>query len=130
MITSLYFPGWQTINKKNNYQFNYFQKKFNNIFVITKGKYGKIDKEITRNKNFKIVIEDKILKRIVIFIIFLLKDKTKNKVAIISPYGLSAIIFFLISKIFRLKIITVELGPIDFFFKKKYFGKIFCLHNI
>ena len=125
MISSLYLPGWQTINKKNNYQFEYFQKKFNNIFVITKGEYGSINKEFKQNTKLKIIIENKIFKRIMIYIFFLLKDKSNNKVAIISPYGLTAIIFFLISKIFRLKIITVELGPIDFFSKKNILERLF-----
>ena len=45
-MNSSLLAGWQTINRKNDYQLNYFGNKFNKIYAITAGINSLINKKL------------------------------------------------------------------------------------
>ncbi len=124
MRKSLFIPSWETINKKHLYQFEYFSKFFTNIFIITTNNYTDLSK-INKNNNIEIFLKNNFFYRLIKYISFLIKNKNTDNYAILSPYGLSSILFFMISKIFYLKIISVEWGVIDLYEKKTFLERLF-----
>ncbi len=125
MTSSLYLAGWQTINRKNDYQLNYFGKKFNKVYIITAGINSLINKNYKNKNKYYFYINKNSFFRFFIFLKCIITDNTKNKLAIISPYGITAIIPFIICKLFNIKIIVVEWGPIDLIKNKLYLERFF-----
>ena len=125
MNSSLYLAGWQTINKKNDYQLNYFGNKFNKIYVITSGINSLIKNNYNNKCKYFFYINKNFIYKYFVFLKCLISDNSKNKVAILSPYGITGIVPFIICKLFKIKIITVEWGPIDLIKSKSYIERFF-----
>lgn len=125
MNSSLFLAGWQTINRKNDYQLNYFGNKFNKIYVITAGINSLINKNYKSERKYHFYVNKNFIYRFFIFLKCLINDNSKNRVAIVSPYGKTSIITFTICKLFKIKIIVVEWGPIDLIKSKSYIERFF-----
>lgn len=124
MKKALFIPSWETINKKHKYQFDFFKKYFDHLYLITTSKFTNIN-EISRNKKIEIYLNNNFFFRFIKYFYFLKKNKYTLNYAILSPYGLSSILFFLLSKYFKLKIVSIEWGVIDVYNKKSFLEKLF-----
>lgn len=128
MKSSIFIPSWETLNKKHIYQFEYFATKFDKLYLIGNDNFSNIEK-IKNIKKTKVYLNKNFFMRLLKYFTFLLENKSKNNIAVLSPYGLSSILFFLLSKIFFLKIISIEWGVIDVY-KKKFFLEKFFIYII
>ena len=128
MKSSIFIPSWETLNNKHIYQFEYFATKFDKLYLIGNDNFSNIEK-IKNIQKTKVYLNKNFFMRFLKYFAFLIENKSKNNVAVLSPYGLSSILFFLLSKIFFLKIISIEWGVIDVYKKKFFLEKFFIKRN-
>ena len=125
-FNSLFVVGWNVIHEKNSYQIDYFRSACVSfkVFVTTQTAYFQIQKNAHPNEFF--VLYRSAFRRFLQIRRFLSKAK-KPMTILLAPSGRFAIVYVVLAKFYKIKIVAIEWGDLYEIDERHYITKFFYL---